>query len=260
MQVNIISGDFSHLADAYSRYRPSYSSTVLKQLLDRLDGGVEQASFADVGAGTGIWTRLVAASGVRSAIAVEPCDEMRIAGAADSAGLPIEWRKGSAERTGLDTASCDLLTMASSLHWADLDLAFPEFHRVLREGGQFAALWNPRIIEGNPLLTEIENHLYELAPHIKRKSSGLSGMAATLGETLQECRYFDSVEYFDDVTSIDISPENYIGAWWSVNDIRAQAGEAAFAEFMRFVVSRVEPLPAVSVSYRTVCWSAIKAG
>ncbi len=39
---------------------------------------------------------------------------------------------------------CDLLTMASSLHWTDFEQAISEFVRVLRPGGVFAA--------GRPLL------------------------------------------------------------------------------------------------------------
>jgi hypothetical protein len=49
--------------------------------------------------------------------------------------------------------------MASSFHWADFELATKEFSRVLRKGGRFCALWNPRLIEVNPMLVEIEMYL-----------------------------------------------------------------------------------------------------
>ncbi len=52
--------------------------------------------------------------------------------------------------------------MASSLHWANFDKACDEFHRILRPGGVFVALWNPRFIEANPLLVEIEA---QITPH-----------------------------------------------------------------------------------------------
>jgi hypothetical protein len=45
------------------------------------------------------------------------------------ASKQIVWRKGSAEATGLPDGSADLVSMASSLHWADFDKACDEFHR-----------------------------------------------------------------------------------------------------------------------------------
>jgi ubiquinone/menaquinone biosynthesis C-methylase UbiE len=49
----------------------------------------------------------------------------------------------------LADGSVDLVSMASSFHWADFDTACDEFHRILRSGGVFVALWNPRLIEVN---------------------------------------------------------------------------------------------------------------
>ena len=66
---------------------------------------VQHVGFADVGAGTGIWTRMVAAKGVKSARAVEPNDDMRSNGIADSAGTSIVWSAGKAEDTGLPAAA-----------------------------------------------------------------------------------------------------------------------------------------------------------
>ena len=47
-------------------------------------------------------------------------------------------------------------------HWTEFDTTVKESLRVLRKNGRFTALWNPRLIEVNPLLIEIENHLSEL--------------------------------------------------------------------------------------------------
>ena len=47
---------------------------------------------------------------------------------------------------------------------------------MLRPGGRFVALWNPRMIELNPLLVEIEQEITRLNPEVKRVSSGRSGL------------------------------------------------------------------------------------
>ena len=175
-------GEFTGLAGDYSQHRPDYCPSVVHALLGLLDKPIAEVDFVDVGAGTGIWTRMIQAVGVRSATAIEPNDDMRQNGITDSQHTDIRWLSGSAEATGLEDSSADWLTMASSFHWANFETATAEFHRVLRAGGRFTALWNPRLIEVNPLLVEIEAHLEKLRPNIKRVSSGRSGITETLTE------------------------------------------------------------------------------
>ena len=78
------SGDFTGLAKDYSQHRPDYCPSVLNALLGLLEKPVTEVDFVDVGAGTGIWTRMVQAMDVRSVTAIEPNDDMRQNGTADS--------------------------------------------------------------------------------------------------------------------------------------------------------------------------------
>jgi ubiquinone/menaquinone biosynthesis C-methylase UbiE len=253
-------GDFTGLAKDYSRHRPDYCPSVLKALLGLLDKPTREVDFVDVGAGTGIWTRMVEAAGVRSAIAVEPNDDMRQNGIADSQHTRIRWLAGSAEATGLPDACADWLTMASSFHWANFDAATKEFHRVLRPGGRFTALWNPRLIEVNPLLVEIEAHLDTLRPNIKRVSSGRSGITETLTEQLWASPYFEDVVYLEGRHVIQMTPERYLGAWRSVNDLRVQLGPEKFDAFLAFVEQRIDGLQVIEATYLTRAWSARRKG
>ena len=56
-------GDFGNLAQNYSRYRPDYSPLALDKLLNLLNKPKADIDFVDVGAGTGIWTRMVHSRG-----------------------------------------------------------------------------------------------------------------------------------------------------------------------------------------------------
>ena len=56
---SIKAGDFSGLAGNYSSNRPDYSKSVLNALLGMIEVPISSIDFADVGAGTGIWTRMV---------------------------------------------------------------------------------------------------------------------------------------------------------------------------------------------------------
>lgn len=251
-------GEFTGLAGDYSQHRPDYCPSVIQALLGLLDKPLAEVDFVDVGAGTGIWTRMIQAVGVRSATAIEPNDDMRQNGITDSRHTDIRWLSGSAEATGLEDSSADWLTMASSFHWANFETATAEFHRVLRAGGRFTALWNPRYIEVNPLLVEIEAHLEKLHPNIKRVSSGRSGITESLTEQLWGSPHFEDVVYVEGRHVIEMSPDRYLGAWRSVNDLRVQLGPERFRDFLTFVEHRTRGLRRIEATYLTRAWSACR--
>jgi SAM-dependent methyltransferase len=247
-------GEFGRLAEDYSRYRPGYSDSVLSCLLGLYDD--RRIDVADIGAGTGIWTRMIARRGVASVVAIEPDDDMRRCGARDNDGLAIDWRKGDGEHTGLADASVDWVSMASSFHWLDTQRGLAEFARILRPGGWFVALWNPRKIEENPVLAEIEDYLRVLAPDLKRVSSGRSGVTQQLSATLKTAAGFDQSLYLESDHTVHLTKEQYVGAWRSVNDIQAQLGAALFERFLDHVNEKIEGLPSIEATYTTRAWAA----
>ena len=249
-------GDFSALADNYSKFRPDYSQTILRAILGIINLPTHQIDFVDIGAGTGIWTRMVSQAGVRSATAVEPNKYMRQMGISNEKNNRIAWVDASAERTGLEDNSADWISMASSFHWVDFESAVEEFSRVLRNGGWFTALWNPRLLEVSPLLLEIENHLSELRPNIKRISSGKSGITENLTEKLLSTNVFKDVIYSEARHTINMTKERYIGAWNSVNDLRVQLGDELFAKFLQYLHERLEDVDEINATYLTRSWTA----
>lgn len=249
-------GDFSGLAKSYSSFRPDYSQTILQCLISMLPKPIGQIDFVDVGGGTGIWTRMVGSRQPQSITVVEPNADMRAHGIQDSHQFTISWLGNPAEATGLADQSCDWLTMASSFHWTDFGVATKEFFRVLRPGGCFTALWNPRFIQSNPLLVEIEAFLANLVPDMKRVSSGTSEFTRDLTEKLLKTGLFEDVVYLEGRHTIEMPPERYIGIWQSVNDIQVQAGPKRFAEFLDFLESRTKGLSAIKADYLTKAWNA----
>lgn len=254
--TNLQPGDFTRLASDYAKYRPDYSSTVLEALLAIVGKPREAIDAVDVGAGTGIWTRMLASSGLRSVTGIEPNDQMRQQAIDSDRQEQIRWLTGSAEATGLDAHSADILTMASSFHWAHFESAMEEFKRVLRPGGRFVAVWNPRRVDHDPLFVAVEQALAELGPEIRRVSSGRSGITETLTNRLSALRDFEDVCYFEGRHTVVMTRERYLGAWRSVNDIRVQLGEARFEEFLRRVEELLGQREEVEASYITRAWTA----
>jgi len=249
-------GDFTILAGDYARYRPRYSSTVTTAILNLVDRPLNEIDAADVGAGTGIWTLMLAERGLHTVTAVEPNDEMRHQGVLASRGMNISWRKGTGEATGLAGKSVHLVSMASSFHWVDFDKGCAEFQRILCPGGRFVALWNPRLIELNPLLVEIETEITRLKHDIRRVSSGRSGLTERLTDMLWSKPGFDDVLYLEGRHIAQQTPEQYLGAWRSVNDLQVQLGADLFGQFLRYVERKIDGLASIETTYITRAWSA----
>lgn len=131
---------FSGLADTYAGHRPGYPFAAIKAALD---GPPVPARAADVGCGTGISARLLAAAGA-AVIAIDPNPDMLDEARRHPGAAPIEFRRAEAEATGLADGVLDLVLCAQAFHWFDPDRALREFHRVLAPGGRLALLWNVR--------------------------------------------------------------------------------------------------------------------
>lgn len=248
-------GDFTTLARDYLNYRPGYNAAVTSAIVNSFGGKPATLAAADVGAGTGIFSKCLLQAGVAKIIAVEPNDAMREAGRSIS-NEHIEWKKGSAEETGLASGLFDLVSMASSFHWPDTSTALKEFDRVLNRTGAFVALWNPRLTERSASEDRIQKLLTGKYGLKARVSSGRSGITERLHDILSGCGYFSSVVYLEAIDVVFRKPEHYIGAWRSVNDIRSELGEAKFAEFIEDVENVVGGLDAVEVHYQTRAWLA----
>ncbi len=258
MKTTLKHGSFTGLAKHYSAYRPSYNKSVLKGLSNLLNCSISEAALADIGAGTGIWTRLLASQNPKTLIAIEPNDDMRYQGEKDSAGTIIQWKKGDGENTTIESNSLDMVSMASSFHWVNFEQGCKEFHRILKKEGRFVALWNPRDIEKNSLLGEIEDYLYKLKPDLKRVSSGRSGLVEVLTSKLYSSGFFTDVVYMEGRDLVKITPEAYIGAWRSVNDVQFQLGGEKFEEFISFATSILKNYESIEIPYLTRAWSAQK--
>jgi ubiquinone/menaquinone biosynthesis C-methylase UbiE len=131
-----LAASFDRAAGVYERSRPGYPAALVDWLLRDAPEAV-----ADVGAGTGKLTRLLAAR-VPTVHAVDPSPRMldQLRAAVPTADVLV----GSAEAIPLPDASVDLVAVAQAWHWVDPERALPEVRRVLRPGGALVLVWNQR--------------------------------------------------------------------------------------------------------------------
>jgi len=137
---------FSDRVADYQNYRPSYPPEVVDTLISECNLN-SRSTIADIGSGTGIFTRLLLDKNFH-VVGVEPNQSMR--GAAEqqlSNYRKFTSTEGQSEHTDLADHSIDLITAAQAFHWFKGDETRQEFIRVLKPGGQVALIWNQRKLE-----------------------------------------------------------------------------------------------------------------
>ncbi|MET9700548.1 class I SAM-dependent methyltransferase [Streptomyces sp. NPDC006529] len=130
---------FDAAAALYGANRPGYPTELFDALEELAGRPLEGARVADVGAGTGIASALLAGRGAR-VVAVEPGDGMAAELRRAHPGIPLV--RGDGDRLPLASGAFDLVTYAQAWHWTDPVRSVPEVRRVLRGGGALALWWN----------------------------------------------------------------------------------------------------------------------
>jgi SAM-dependent methyltransferase len=211
-------GRFTNRADDYVRYRPSYPAAAIDALLAGL-GPPERLVAVDVGAGTGISSRLLAERGVRVS-AVEPNRAMREAAAAHPG---VTWLDGTAEAIPLPDATADLTLAAQAFHWFRPEESLREMARVTRNGGRLALLWNHRSRK-DAFMRGYEEVILELLE--RGVDPAVVGMAADVA-AVERCGLFGPrrVASFEHRQRVD--RDGLIGRALSASYVRKDAADRA---------------------------------
>ena len=189
---------FSDRVANYIRFRPGYPESLLPVLLPAAQSR-DSVSIADVGSGTGIFTRLLLQQG-DTVYGVEPNANMRRA----AEEYLADYEKfvsidGDAENTGLADASVDLVTAAQAFHWFNNDASKTEFNRILKPDGRLALIWNQRRME-QPFQQAYEALLRELAPEygkVNHMNLDENDIAPFFRPGQMQVSHFDNYQQFD---------------------------------------------------------------
>ena len=149
---------FSNRVDNYIKYRPYYPDGIMDFFLTELK--LKKSDIiADIGSRTGIFTEFLLKKNYK-VFAIEPNNDMR--GAAErllSCYNNFKSISGSAESTGLEAGSIDIITSAQAFHWFNFEKTKFEFKRIIKNGGWVVLIWNTREINSNPFMIEYEKLL-----------------------------------------------------------------------------------------------------
>ena len=121
---------FTGKADVYKKFRPSYPKELIDYLYSQV-GFSQDSVIADIGSGTGIFSRLLLECGSQ-VYCVEPNDDMRQTAEKDLAGFRnFISVNAAAENTGLQEKSVHFVTAAQAFHWFDRQAYKLECQRIL---------------------------------------------------------------------------------------------------------------------------------
>ncbi|MCL1845717.1 MAG: class I SAM-dependent methyltransferase [Defluviitaleaceae bacterium] len=166
---------FTGKAEAYAAARPSYPAATVQYVLGLAP---PRAIFADIGAGTGKFTELLARHGASQGaeiFAVEPNADMVAQLAVTCASLPnVNIVAAPAEATTLPDSSVDVIIAAQAMHWFDPDAFLAECRRIGKPGAVLVAVYNvtpggtspgyskssDEIFFKNPTLREFPNPIF----------------------------------------------------------------------------------------------------
>ena len=131
---------FGTQAASYELARPDYPFEAVAWMLEPLPHGSRR--IADVGAGTGKLTRVLAKAPDAEVVAIDPDAEMLATLGLTVPGVPTFL--GTAEHLPLPDASVDAVVLAQAWHWVEPVAASAEIGRITRSGGVLGLIWNIR--------------------------------------------------------------------------------------------------------------------
>ncbi|WP_214328697.1 class I SAM-dependent methyltransferase [Bacillus paranthracis] len=188
--------NFTDKADIYAKYRPSYPNEYIEYLLSANELNENQI-VADIGSGTGIFSRQLLESGLH-VIGVEPNDDMRKMAEQSLNQYPrFQSIKATAENTTLKENSVDLVTVAQAFHWFDKEAFKIECQRILKQKAHVALVWNSRDVT-SPLIQENVEICQKTCPTFKGFSGGIDETPEMFNSFFKDGKY-EFKEYQNDL-------------------------------------------------------------
>lgn len=237
---------FTGRADLYEKFRPNYPDA----LIDFLYENAQCDTVADIGAGTGKFTRCLLKK-PWNITAVEPNADMQEK-LLNIKGITVV--NAPAENTGLAEHSVGLVTVAQAFHWFDEQLFKTECKRILTENGKLAIIFNERSYD-NCEISSVRDRICQKycgtfhSGHVGKRSS-------EEGDSFLRNEYFSTVEVFRRGNDIETDMNGFIGDTLS-RSYALKEGDKDFNAFVRELENAFMKYSCngkVTVKYNTICY------
>jgi SAM-dependent methyltransferase len=143
---------FSVQAADYAKFRPTYPDELFEYL-----AGIAPERKAAWDCATGNGQAAVALASRFARVIATDASEKQISHAQPH--KRVAYHVASAENSGIDSGTIDLVTVAQALHWFNLPAFYAETKRVLKPGGALA-LWSYVLLQITPEIDDIITRFY----------------------------------------------------------------------------------------------------
>ena len=195
---------FSQGASSYARFRPTYPAGLFTWLAGQ---ALARGLAVDLGTGNGQAAAALAIHFDR-VVGVDPS----AAQLENAVGHPrVTYLCATAEATGLDHGSADLVTVGQAFHWFDHARFFAEVRRLLRPGG-LLAVWTYGLTTITPAVDAVVTELYSdvvgpyWEPERRLVETGYREVAFPFGELAAPPFHMMALWRLDQLTG-------YLGTW-----------------------------------------------
>jgi len=240
---------FNDLAELYARCRPDYPSTAIDHLLHQAHLRADTL-VVDIGCGTGISSRLLAARGI-PVLGIEPNESMRGQALAQGTLANLSYRAGRAEQTGLPEGCARAVLAAQAFHWFEAERALREFFRILQPGGWVFLMWNERD-ERDPATAA-----YGAVVRATPGARAVEGPRALAGQALLASSLFEHGERKTFQHQQVLDEEGLLGRSFSASHAPREPAQAEhYAAQLREVFARFQHQGRFSIRYETSIYQA----
>lgn len=239
--TSYVKDHFSGASNDYRRNRPCYPDALFAFLAAQAPS---RECAWDCATGTGqaahplahYFDQVIASDGSATQIASAPSHPR------------IDYRVATAEASGIDPASVDLITVAQALHWFDIPAFFAEARRVLKPGG-LIAVWSYNLLTIEPAIDAVINHLYGAVldeywpPERKLVESDYRTIAFPFTPLAAPAFTMETRWTLDQLLG-------YLGTWSAVRRYRETRG----SDPLQATAEALLPLWGAAGTSRTICW------
>ena len=222
--------DFGKTSDNYAKYRDIYPKSMYDRLIS-FGIGKSGQSILDLGSGTAVLPINLSHTGARF-VATDISENQVKYGKqiADSKGINnIRFKVCSAEETGFEDNSFDVVTAAQCFQYFDPDKATDEIYRVLKPCGIFCKIFMDWLPHEDEIISETEKLVLKYNP--AWSGGGFDKYRYRYPDWAEGKFNIETIHSYD--TIIDFSREAWIGRIKTCRGVGASLPENKSAEFER---------------------------